>query len=78
MKTTRYFDITRQREDRRTILDEWISQAVTYPAGELVQADSRIRRWALIEAAGHRYLRVVLLPDGETVHNAFFDRRFKP
>ena len=54
MKTTRYFDITRQREDRRTILDEWISQAVTYPAGELVQADSRIRRWALIEAAGHR------------------------
>ena len=25
-----------------------------------------------------RYLRVILLPDGETVHNAFFDRRFRP
>jgi hypothetical protein len=25
-----------------------------------------------------RYLRVILLPDGETVHNAFFDRGFKP
>ena len=25
-----------------------------------------------------RYLRVVLLSDGETVHNAFFDRGFKP
>lgn len=24
----------------------------------------------------NRYLRVVLLADGETVHNAFFDRRF--
>jgi hypothetical protein len=25
-----------------------------------------------------RYLRVVLLADGETVHNAFFDRGYKP
>jgi hypothetical protein len=24
-----------------------------------------------------KYLRVVTLADGETVHNAFFDRRFK-
>jgi len=26
----------------------------------------------------NRYLRVILLEDGETVHNAFFDRGFKP
>ena len=26
----------------------------------------------------HWYLRVLLLENGETVHNAFFDRRFKP
>jgi predicted nucleotidyltransferase len=25
-----------------------------------------------------RYLRVVLMPDQHTVHNAFFDRSFKP
>ena len=25
-----------------------------------------------------RWLRVVLLEDGETVHNAIFDRRFTP
>jgi len=25
-----------------------------------------------------RWLRVVLLEDSETVHNAFFDRRFRP
>jgi hypothetical protein len=24
-----------------------------------------------------RYLRVILLADGRTVHNAFFDRRFR-
>lgn len=25
-----------------------------------------------------RYLRVILLEDGETIHNAFFDRGFRP
>jgi hypothetical protein len=25
-----------------------------------------------------RYLRVILLSDGQTVHNAFFDRSFRP
>jgi hypothetical protein len=25
-----------------------------------------------------KFLRVILLPDGETVHNAFFDRAPKP
>ena len=39
--------------------------------------DGRIRRWAYIDAEA-KYLRVILLDDGETVHNAFFDRDFKP
>ena len=43
-----------------------------------VQQDGRIRRWAAITEMDGRYLRVILLPDGETVHNAFFDRSFKP
>jgi hypothetical protein len=34
------------------------------------------RKWKFIEEVG-RYLRVILLEDGETVHNAFFDRNFK-
>jgi len=41
-----------------------------------VQADGRIRCWARIDEAGGRYLRVILLDDKETVHNAFFDRGF--
>jgi hypothetical protein len=36
-----------------------------------------MRRWGLIPEVG-KYLRVVTEPDGETVHNAFFDRGFKP
>jgi hypothetical protein len=60
------------------ILDEWLERAINHPLREAVQGDGRIRRWAKIEEMEGRYLRVVLLPDGETVHNAFFDRRFQP
>lgn len=44
-----------------------------------VQSDGRIRSWIEVEEAGGaktRFLRVVTLEDGETVHNAFFDRNF--
>lgn len=51
---------------------------VQHPTAEVVQSDGRIRRWAPIVEAEGRYLRVVLLDDGETVHNAFFDRGFTP
>ncbi len=48
------------------------------PVKQVSQQDGRIRRWAPIKEMEGKYLRVVLLPDGETVHNAFFDRSFKP
>ncbi|MDO8746597.1 MAG: hypothetical protein Q7J70_02920 [Thermodesulfovibrionales bacterium] len=41
-----------------------------------IQTDGRIRRRKHIEKAG-KYLRVILLENGKTVHNAFFDRGFK-
>ncbi len=66
----------RTRPDRAGILDEWIERAVAAPIREVVQADGRIRRWAQIPEREGRYLRVVLLADGETIHNAFFDRNF--
>lgn len=78
MKTTAYFDSVRRRPDRAILRDEWIERVRDRPEREDVQKDGRIRRWASIEEAGGRYLRVVLLADGETVHNAFFDRGFKP
>lgn len=77
MKVTSYFRYTRQRSDRAAIRDEWIVLAIQHPLREATQADGRIRRWVYLPEVD-RYLRVVLLADGETVHNAFFDRRFSP
>jgi hypothetical protein len=78
MKTTAYFDATRIRPDRVGIRDDWIRRVVRYPEREHRQMHGRIRRWARIAEMENRYLRVVLLPDGKTVRNAFFDRGFKP
>lgn len=77
MKTTEYFRFTRSRPDRERILDEWIVMAVEQPVSEQTQTDGRLRRWAYIVSKA-KYLRVILLDDGETVHNAFFDRNFEP
>jgi hypothetical protein len=76
LRCTRYFLYTRGREDRKDIRFEWIEHVTAHPIKEHVQADGRIRRWARIPEAGGRVLRVVLLEDGQTVHNAFFDRSF--
>jgi len=78
MKFTQYFQAMRSRPDRAMIRIEWIQQVVEHPVKEVIQQDGRIRRWAPIQEMEGRYLRVILLPDGETVHNTFFDRRFAP
>ena len=78
MKVTRYFEAIRIRPDRAIIQDAWIERAIREPLRESVQEDGRIRRWILVPEMANRYLRVVVLKDGETVHNAFFDRRFVP
>lgn len=77
MKTTQYFIYTRQRLDRSIIKDEWIEYVIKNPLREERQSDGRIRHWARIAEMGNRALRIILLDDGETVHNAFFDRDFK-
>lgn len=68
----------RTRPDRAAIRLEWIQRAVEQPVKEVLQEDGRVRRWAQIEEMEGRYLRVILLEDGQTVHNAFFDRSFTP
>lgn len=78
MKTTRYFDEVRKRPDRAGIADGWIERTIAAPIREFRQEDGRIRRWARIEEAEGRFLRAALLADGETVHNAFLDRDFRP
>jgi hypothetical protein len=76
MKTTDYF-----RDSvlaRRPYLEmDWIEAVVRNPVRTEVQPNGRIRHWAYIEDLG-KYLRVVVESDGETVHNAFPDRGFRP
>jgi len=76
VKTTQYFQHVRKRLDRATIRDEWIRHVLERPEKTQVQSDGRIRKWARIAETG-KYLRVILLEDGKTVHNAFLDRSFK-
>jgi hypothetical protein len=77
MKFTQYFLASRNRPDRSIIKMEWIQLAINHPIRETIQADKRIRRWANIPEMNNKILRVVLLDDAETVHNAFFDRSFR-
>jgi hypothetical protein len=77
MKSTQYFLAMKKRPDRAIIKCEWIMLCMNHPIKEVIQADGRIRRWARIPEMDERVLRVILLDDGETVHNAFFDRSFR-
>ena len=77
MKYADYFYLSSARPDRNWIKLEWIEYTFAHPLKEIIQADGRIQRWAWIEEV-ERYLRIVVLPDRETIFNAFFDRRFTP
>ncbi|MFI0348000.1 MAG: hypothetical protein ACH346_04410 [Chthoniobacterales bacterium] len=74
---TQYFLETRKRPDRKIIRNEWILRAIKNSIKEEIQIDGRIRRWTHISEMNNRALRVILLEVGSTVHNAFFDRRYK-
>jgi hypothetical protein len=77
MKFTKYFLFRRTLKDRAIIADRWIESVLSNPLKTEPQDDGRIRVWGKISEADGKILRVVLLEDGETVHNAFFDRNFK-
>jgi hypothetical protein len=79
LKTTRYFEeqVLRKRPYLRR---DWCEQVLALPIRREIQPDGRIRWWGKITLAAEqqsRYLRVVTLDDGVTVHNAFFDRNFR-
>jgi len=75
---TRYFAIeVMARPDRRGIDLADIARVLTQPARRQRQPDGRVR-YRYWVAGRQRWLRVVTEPDGETVHNAFWDRNFEP
>jgi hypothetical protein len=74
MKQTEYFK-RRVLQQRPYIQLDWCEQAVRHPDHTEVQADGRIRHWLFVPELG-KFLRVITLSDGETLHNAFPDRSF--
>lgn len=79
MATTRYF--VEQVLRKRPYLSEDMCEAVVAkPIRTAVQDDGRIRHWGYVSDprdGSRRALRVVVLEDGVTLHNAFFDRDFQ-
>ena len=79
MKHTRYFD--EQVLRKRPYIDP--AACATVVAASLrrtTQDDGRIRHWGHVidtRDGKKRILRVVTLADGETIHNAFYDRDFR-
>lgn len=79
MKVTRYFEEQVLRK-RPYIEQAWCLRVVTAPLRREVQPDGRVRFWGDVvdpRDGVSRMLRVVTLDDGETIHNAFFDRGFR-
>jgi hypothetical protein len=76
MKTTRYFE--EQILKKRTYLTpEMCIKIIENPIKEEIQEDGRKIYWGLVPEL-NKIIRVVVLEDGETLHNAIMDRSFKP
>lgn len=78
MKTTDHFWQARFRSpDRAHIQLHWIQRVIDRPLRQEVQPNGRIRRWGRVPQLGGRVLRLIHLPEGETVHTAFVDGKFR-
>jgi len=79
MKTTRYFEEQVLRK-RPYIERDWCAAVMAAFVRREAQPGGRVRFWGPVvdpRDGKTRMLRVVTLVDGETVHNAFFDRDYK-
>ena len=79
MKTTHYFE-EQVRRKRPYIDPESCLAVIASHLRTERQPDGRLRFWGRITLPGEatsRILRVVTLEDGETIHNAFLDRRYR-
>ena len=79
MKTTRYFQ-EQVLHKRPYIEPTWCMDVIAAPLRQETQEDGRQRFWGRVRDPRNgswRILRVVTLSDGETIHNAFFDRGYR-
>jgi len=66
--------LTRRSEflDREDSISEWIN----HPSKIETQEDGRKKLFARDDQTG-KWVRIVLLEDGKTIHNIFYDRSYK-
>ena len=76
MNTTRYF-VEQVLRKRPYIKVELCRRIIAQPVKREIQPDPKYGNVELSKLGG-RALRVVTLADGQTLHNAFPDRNFKP
>ena len=78
IKVTSYFiDVTAVKHPEIFALPERIAEALTHPSCVQLQSNGWTRRWVWSPELDH-HIRVIVLDDRETVHNAFVDRGFTP
>ena len=75
-KFTPYFENEVLRK-RPYLKKEWCIRVIKDPF-KVQPQENRFRFWGKIKEWEGKILRVVTLDDKITIHNAFFDRRFKP
>ena len=77
MKTSGHFDDdVSKRPDRADVTDELREQALREPEYREHQQDGRAKHWIYV-AEREKWLRIVVLEDGETVHTNMWDRGFE-
>ena len=77
MKTSGHFDNdVSKRPDRTSIKEEWRKRALREPEYVEHQQNGWTKRWVYV-AEQEKWLRVMVLEDGETVHTNFWDRGFQ-
>lgn len=75
-KFTIYFENEVLRK-RPYLKKEWCVRVIENPLKVELQEGNRFRFWGKVKEGEEKILRVVTLDDKITIHNAFFDRRFK-
>ncbi len=83
MKATKYFEneVLKKRPYIRPEWCEWVVRHPVHTEEEWREGEKRIRYWGCVEEMREttgidKYLRVITLADGETLHNAMPDARF--
>lgn len=78
MKTTGHF-VNKALPERTYLTMDLCAGVIANPVRREEQDDGRIKFWGRVTLPGEgspRFIRVVTLEDGETIHTAFIDSKF--